>query len=108
MINETIQQQVLDYIDGRLSGEERKQVEQLLKENAEVQNWFEQIKEMNSAITSSKEWKPSAALRESFHAILQQEIENQQKTKQVFFNPTFYRVAAAIVLLVTVGGFGFW
>jgi len=108
MINETTQQQVLDYLEGELSEVERQQVEQLLSNDAEVRTWYEQIKEMNSAIHSSKEWKPSAALRESFHALLQQEIENQQKSKQVFFNTTFYRAAAAIVLLVTVGGLGFW
>lgn len=108
MINETTQQQVLDYIEGKLSDAERKQVEQWLNEDAEVRTWYEQMKEMNSAIRASKEWRPSAALRESFHALLQQEIEAEQKTKSVFFNPVFYRVAAAIVLLVTIGGIGFW
>lgn len=108
MINETTQQQVLDYIDGRLSAEERKQVEQLLKENTEVRTWYEQMKELNSAISSSKEWKPSAALRESFSAMLQQELEAEKKSKSIFFNPVFYRAAAAIALLVTLGSLGFW
>ena len=108
MINETTQQQVLDYIDGKLSAEERKEVEQLLKDNTEVRTWYEQMTEMNSVISLSKEWKPSAALRESFSAMLQQELEAEKKTGIVFFNPVFYRIAAAIVLLVTVGGLGFW
>lgn len=108
MINETTQQQVLDYIEGKLSEAERKQIEQRLNEDAEVRTWYEQVKEMNSAINSSKEWKPSTALRESFHALLQQEIETEQKAKTIFFNPVFYRVAAAVVLLITIGGIGFW
>lgn len=108
MINETTQQQVLDYIDGRLSEEERKQMEQLLKENTEARNWYEQMKEMNSAISFSKEWKPSAALRESFSAMLQQELEVDKKPKSIFFNPVFYRAAAVIVLLITLGSLGFW
>lgn len=108
MINETTQQQVLDYIDGRLSEEERKQVEQLLKDNTEVRTWYEQMKEMNAVISSSNEWKPSPALRESFSALLQQELEAEKKTKSIFFNPVFYRIAAAIVLLVTLGSLGFW
>lgn len=108
MINETTQQQVLNYIEGKLSEEERKQVEQLLKDNTEVRNWYEQIKEINSVINSSKEWKPSAALRESFSAMLQQELETEKKSKSLFFNPVFYRAAAAIVLLVTLGSLGFW
>ncbi len=108
MINETTQQQILDYIDGKLSGEEHKQVEQLLKDDTDARNWYEQMKELNSAIISSKEWKPSTALRESFSAMLQQELEVEKKSKSIFFNPLFYRAAAVIALLITLGSLGFW
>jgi hypothetical protein len=108
MINETTQQLVLDYIEGKLSEAECKQVEQLLSENIEVRTWYEQMKEIDSAMKASSEWKPSAALRESFHVLLQQEIEAERKTKSVFFNPVFYRAAAAIALVVTIGSLGFW
>lgn len=106
MINETVQQKLIDYLDGNLSVEERKEAERMLTEDADLRTWFEQLKHVNSSITKSAEWKPSAALRESFEAALQQELK--QESKQVFFSPMTYKIAATLLLLIVAGGIGFW
>lgn len=107
MINEAVQQKLIDYLDGNLSAEERRETERMLTEDADLRTWFEQLKHVNNSITKSAEWKPSAALRESFEAALQQEIK-QQEGKQIFFTPFIYRAAAAVLLLFVAGGIGFW
>ncbi len=106
MINETVQQKLIDYLDGNLSAEERKEAERMLTEDVELRTWFEQLKHVNSSITKSAEWKPSAALRESFEAAMQQEL--RKESKQVFFSPMTYKIAATLLLLTVVGGIGFW
>lgn len=106
MINETVQQKLIDYLDGNLSAEERQEVERMLTEDADLRTWFEQLKHVNSSITKSTEWKPSASLRESFEAALQQELSKE--SKQVFFSPMTYKIAATLLLLIIAGGIGFW
>lgn len=107
MINETVQAKLIDYLDGNVSAEERKAIERMLAEDADLRAWFEQLKQVNSSINKSTAWKPSTALRESFEAALQQEIR-QQESKQIFFTPLMYRAAAAVLLLVVAGAIGFW
>lgn len=106
MINETVQQKLIDYLDGNLSIDERKEAERMLTEDADLRTWFEQLKHVNSSITKSAEWKPSTALRESFEAALQQELK--QESKQVFFSPMTYKIAATLLLLIVAGGISFW
>lgn len=108
MINETTQQQILDYIDNTLDAAARKEVEELLTTNEEARIWYEQVKVVSTALHKTTLWQPSSALRESFDAMLQQEIQTTAKSKQVFFTPTVYRVAAAILLLLTASGIGYW
>lgn len=106
MINETAQQKLIDYLDGNLTVEEGKEVESMLASDAALRKWFEQLKHVNTRIIKTAELKPSAALRESFEAALQQELKKE--TKQVFFSPIMFRIAAAVLLLIVAGGVGFW
>jgi hypothetical protein len=108
MSNEAQQQQIIDYIDGRLKEAERKSIESQLAENAELRTWFEQMKEISVRMKTSAEWKPSNALRESFNAALQQELEEQKKGKHVFFAPAMYRIAASLLLILLFGSIAFW
>lgn len=106
MINETAKQKLIDYLDGNLTVEEGKEVESMLASDAALRKWFEQLKQVNTSIIKTAELKPSAALRESFEAALQQELKKE--TKQVFFSPIMFRIAAAVLLLIVAGGVGFW
>ena len=48
-------------------------------------------------------------LKKQFDEFLATEIKASKKeTKIIFFQPAFYRVAAAVALLVVGGGIGFW
>ena len=48
-------------------------------------------------------------LKKQFDEFLATEIKASKKeTKTIFFQPAFYRVAAAVALLVVGGGIGFW
>lgn len=102
--------QLIDYIDGKLTGAERHEVEQELMRNEKAYKLYEQLKEVIHVIDHAKKLEPSPALKAKFDTFLHEELTSAQKKggKMVFFQPTFYRVAAAIALLVIGGGIGFW
>jgi hypothetical protein len=108
MISETQYQQLIDYLDGKLTGEEQKEVEQQLTESRELRKTLQQLTEISGGIKRATTWKPSAALQTSFDAALQQEINSQQQSKSVWVWPVVYRVAAGLALAVLAGGIGFW
>ncbi|HEY9044261.1 MAG TPA: HEAT repeat domain-containing protein [Ohtaekwangia sp.] len=108
MNKETLETLLIDYIDGRLTREERFQVEQELVKNPEAYKLYEQLKEVIHAMERSSRLEPSAALSTSFDKLLKDEIAASKKTKVIFLRPAFYRVAAAIALLVIGAGAGYW
>jgi anti-sigma factor RsiW len=103
-----LESQLIDYIDGKLNDTERKLIEQELMQNAEVFSLYEQLKEVMQLMSSSSSLEPSLKMRSSFNDLLQQEMKDTQKTKVIFFRPVFYRVAAAIALLIVGVSLGFW
>jgi anti-sigma factor RsiW len=105
---EKLETQLIDYIDGKLTEAERKQVEQELMQNEEAYKLYEQLKEVIRAMDKSVVLEPTSKLKMEFDQFLQTEIASNKKTKTVFFQPTFYRVAAAVTLLVVGVGMGFW
>jgi anti-sigma factor RsiW len=109
MDNEKLEMLLIDYIDGKLTDAERQQVEQELVRNENAFRLYEQLKEVIHAIDKSKKLEPSHHLKKQFDEFLATEIRTSKKeTKIIFFQPAFYRVAAAIALLVVGGGIGFW
>ncbi|WP_333820704.1 HEAT repeat domain-containing protein [Ohtaekwangia sp.] len=108
MNKETLETLLIDYIDGRLTREERFQVEQELVKNPEAFKLYEQLKEVIHAMDQSPKLEPSAILASSFSKQLQDEIAANKKTNVFFMQPAFYRVAAAVALLVIGGGMGYW
>jgi anti-sigma factor RsiW len=99
---------IIDYIDGRLSEAEKAEVEQELMRNEKAFTLYEQLKEVIHAMDRAEKFEPSAQLKPRFEAALRAEMDSLQPTKTLFFQPTYYRVAAAIVLLIVGGGIGFW
>jgi len=109
MDNEKLEMLLIDYIDGKLTDAERQQVEQELVRNENSFRLYEQLKEVIHAIDKSKKLEPSHNLKKQFDEFLATEIKASKKeTKIIFFQPAFYRVVAAVALLVVGGGIGFW
>ena len=99
---------IIDYIDGRLSDTEKAEVEQELIRNAKAFTMYEQLKEVMQAMDHAERLEPSPNLKLRFDETLRTEIESFRPGKVVFFQSSFYRVAAAIALLIVGGGIGFW
>jgi flagellar basal body-associated protein FliL len=105
---EKFEAQIIDYIDGRLGDAERVEVEQELMRNDKAFTRYEQLKEVMHAMDKAEKYEPSPELKQRFDAALQAEMDSSRPAKAVFFQPAFYRVAAAIALLIVGGGIGFW
>jgi HEAT repeat protein len=106
MEKEQLESLLIDYIDGKLSETDRKRAEQELVNNAEAYTLYEQLKEVVNAIDRSTRLEPSRSLKAKFDQLLGQEMGTKVKT--VFFQPVFYRVAAAIAFLLVAGFGGYW
>ncbi|SKC89079.1 HEAT repeat domain-containing protein [Ohtaekwangia koreensis] len=108
MNKETLETLLIDYIDGKLTHEEKLQVEQELVNNKDAYILYEQLKEVMHAMDRSSKLEPSASLQSSFNTLLQEEIKAVKKPKVIFLQPSFYRVAAAVTLLILGAGLGYW
>lgn len=110
MEREKLENLLIDYIDGKLSETERHLVDQELMRDEDVRKTYEQLKEVMVAMECSTRIEPSAKLKLEFDQFLRNEITQSTKgrTKTIFFQPAFYRVAAALALVVLGGGIGFW
>jgi hypothetical protein len=103
MEKEKLETLLIDYIDGRLTEGERREIEQQLKINLETFQMYEQLKEVIHAMQESSKIEPSLRLRRGFEHMLREEESQFKRGKVVFFRPSFYRVAAAIVFVVLGG-----
>lgn len=103
-----MEDRIIDYIDGRLTEDQRKALEAELAQKGELFRLYEQLHEVMSAMEKSKSLDPSARLRTSFDKMLAAESAKQPARKHVIFQPVFYRVAAAIVLVLSGVAIGFW
>src|SRR5688572_28535218 len=103
---EKLEELLIDYIDGKLTGDEKQQVEQMLTQNEEAFKLYEQLTEVIRVINQSAPLMPSSKLKMEFDQLIQSEIASAKNTKTIFFQPAFYRVAAAVALLVVGGGIG--
>jgi hypothetical protein len=108
MNRETLEMLLIDYIDGKLTPEEKLQVEQELVNNKDAYILYEQLKEVIHTMERSAKLEPTVKLKSSFDKLLEEEIQSTKKPKVIFFQPAFYRVAAAIALIVLGGGIGYW
>ncbi len=108
MDNEKFEAQLIDYIDGRLPETERREVEQELMRNDNAYKLYEQLKEVMHAMDAAQKFEPPLQLKEQFKKALDIETASSRQKKSIFFQPVFYRVAAAVALFVLGGGVGFW
>ncbi|WKZ60140.1 MAG: HEAT repeat domain-containing protein [Cyclobacteriaceae bacterium] len=108
MDQETLLGMIIDYIDGKLNEVDKQVIEQELVKNADAYKLYEQLKEVMQVMDKSEKLEPSEKLMQKFEAALQVEINEEQKSKTVFFTPAWYRAAAAAALLIVGGGVGYW
>jgi hypothetical protein len=108
MEKEKLEGMLIDYIDNKLNSVDRHQVEQEIVRNPEAYKLYEELKEVMHLMDRSARLEPSMKLRNNFDAFLETELKAQKKTKTVFFQPTFFKVAAAVALLVICGAIGLY
>jgi hypothetical protein len=108
MEKEKLESLLIDYIDGKLNEADKSSVEMELGRNDEAYKLYEQLRQVMQAMHEAHQLEPNTALKTSFTQLLEREINEQKKTKVIFFNPVFYRIAAAVALLVLGGSIGYW
>jgi HEAT repeats len=108
MDKEKLEGLIIDYIDGRLSKEQCVQLEQELAQNNDARKLYEQMREVMQVMDRSENIEPSSALKNNFEKVLQKEMRVQDAAKTIRFSPVFYRVAAAIALVLSGVAIGYW
>jgi hypothetical protein len=106
MEKEKLEGLLIDYIDGNLDAADKAFVEAELKSNPEAVKLHRQLQEVIGIMNESAGIEPTANLKSSFETMLAKE-QSANKGKTIFLSPTFYRVAAAVTLLIIGGGAGF-
>lgn len=107
MEKEKLESLLIDYIEGHLNEEQRKQAQDLIASNADTNLLYQQLKEVMAAMDRAKEEEPSSSLKLKFEEALQREMRSSQG-KQVFFQPWLLRAAAGIGFLVVGIAIGYW
>lgn len=109
MDKEKLESMLIDYIDGKLTEADKAIVERELAQSKEVNQLSEQLREVMSAMEKSEKLEPGARLRVSFDNLLREEIAKQKSSKTIsLFQPTVYRMAAGLVLVMAGIGIGYW
>jgi len=108
MEKEKLEGLIIDYIDGRLNEADRQLIEQELLQNEESRKLYEELKEVIVVMENSRSFEPSSRLKAAFEKIIKDEEAHSSMTRTIFFRPAFYRVAAAVALMVISGVVGFW
>ena len=108
MDKEKLESLLIDYIDGKLNSVDKHYVEQELLKNPKSFQLYEQLKEVIQLMNRKVPVEPSANLRSSFNSLLAEEIKNSPGRKVIALNPWWYKVAAAVALLIVGLSLGFW
>jgi HEAT repeat protein len=99
---------IIDYIDGRLEAEDRTSLEHELEKRREVFQLYQQLKLVIEAMDRSKDVEPTVRLRASFEKALREAAGEKREAKVIFFQPVFFRAAAAVALVLTGVAIGLW
>jgi len=98
---------LIEYIDGGLTSPERVEVENLLSENEEIRQLYEELREVIDVMQKTEPLELHPGHEKIFENNLKKEIE-AQSPKTVFFSPVIYRVAAAVALMMLGLTGGYW
>lgn len=106
MEKDKLESLLIDYIDGQLSDTDRSTVEYELLHNAEAQKLYKQLQTVIGAMEHTHDLEPPEKIAISFNDFLEKEIQGT-KVKVISITPWYYKVAAAIVLILVAGGVGY-
>jgi hypothetical protein len=108
MEREKLETLLIDFIDNKLNSVDRHVVEQELVKNAEAYKLYEELREVMHVMDRSARLEPSSKLKSGFDEALKNEIASSKPAKTIFFQPAFYRVAAALALLLMGAMIGYY
>lgn len=108
MEKEKLEGLLIDYLDGRLDPANRDLVELEVSRNPESKKLLDELREVIQAIEDSTDLEPPTSLRVNFDKVLEEERRKSVKGKTLFFDASFYRVAAAVALIMLSGALAFW
>jgi hypothetical protein len=108
MDKETLEGMLIDYIDGTLNPVDRAKIEQEISKNGEAYRLYEQLREVIATMDKSEKFEPGAHLKASFEQAIREELAKTRQGKTIFFQPVFYRAAAAILLVISGIAIGNW
>lgn len=101
---------MIDYIDGKLTGELKSFVEKYIEKSEENRKEYESLKTTVELLNKDRELEPDSTLRLNFLSELEKlEEANERKGKVVSFSyKQVWQVAAAVAILVVGALGGFW
>src|SRR4051812_25468765 len=108
MDKELLEGMLIDYIDGTLNPADRAKVEEEIAKNQEAYRLYEQLREVIVAMDKSEKFEPGVNMKASFEQAIRKELATSKQSKTIFFQPVFYRAAAAILLVVSGIAIGNW
>ncbi|MEP5613891.1 MAG: HEAT repeat domain-containing protein [Cyclobacteriaceae bacterium] len=101
---------IIDYVDGNLTGELKDHVEKTIENKEEWKREFDRLTKVLELMDTTVELKPDASLKLDFDEMLEQEIDALDDSKVVAMQPTsnkwFMRIAASVALLILGGTIG--
>jgi len=107
MEKERLESLLIDYIDGKLTDDERAMIDRELMANEETYKLYEQLKEVITGMKSFPQTEPSPRIKAQFAELLKE--ESSTRGGRVIVVPRMlHRIAAAVLLVVLGGGIGFW
>ena len=109
MDKERLEGLLIDYIDNTLNDADRRIVEDELSANPEARKLYHEFQAVIRAIEQSPAPEPTERLATNFKDFVNKAASNNQaKGNTIHFSPSFYRIAAAIALLIISGFLAFW
>ena len=108
MEKERLESLLIDYIDNALNAVDRRLVEKELSKNADARKLYEELAALILAMEQSITPEPTERLATNFHSFLENEDADASRGKTIFFRPAFFRIAAAVALMIISGFVGFW
>lgn len=101
---------LIDYVDGNLTGELKDHVEKTIENKKEWKLEFDRLTKVLQVMDATVELKPDASLKRDFDSMLEQEIDSLDDSKVVQMQPSsnkwFMRIAASVALLILGGTIG--
>jgi len=107
MEKEKLESLLIDYLDGVLDSAEKGRVEEMLASNKEAGQLCEELREVMHGMDDSRLLEPKPGHQKTFEQNLKEEMTSSG-SKQVFFTPVIYRVAAAVALVMLGLAGGYW